>query len=111
MRVLIAGAIVLSLAGAAFAQAPTPSVNLAAPEKKKDPMQQLKDEEIDKAYRDATQSNKNTAPASNDPWAAVRAHEQPAKPKAAAAPKPKVQAQSQPQAQSNSPWPAAPTPR
>jgi histone H1/5 len=108
MRVLVAAAIVLSLAGTAYAQ--VPAFNLAAPEKKKDPAKEAKDEEIDRAYRDATQG-KATGPASNDPWGAVRAYEHPApKPKAAAA-KPKVQAQSQPQAQSQSPWPAAPTPR
>jgi len=108
MRVLIAGAIVLSLAGAAYAQ--SPAINLGAFEKKKDPAQQLKEEEIDRAYRDATQEDrtKKGAPNLNDPWAAVRSAAQPAPKPKQPAPKPKVQAQSQPQAQS--PWPQT-TPR
>jgi hypothetical protein len=107
MRVLIAGAVVLSLAGAAFAQAP--SFNLGGMEKKKDPLQEQKEEEIDRAYRDATQGDRTkVAPNVNDPWAAVRSAEQPAPKPKQPAPKPKVQAQSQPQAQS--PWPAT-TPR
>jgi hypothetical protein len=119
MRVLIAGAIILSLASAAFAQAP--GLNLGAFEKKKDQAQELKEEEIDRAYRDATRGDKKaTGPVSNDPWAAVRAAEQPAPKQAKPAAKPKVQAQAkthpqrqvqaqtpaQPQAQS--PWPAPP---
>jgi hypothetical protein len=108
MRVLIAAAIVLSLGSVAFAQAP--AINLGAFDKKKDQMQQLKEEEIDRAYRDATQNGKGAAPVSNDPWAAVRAAEQPApkpaKPMKSAA-KPKQQAQTQTQ-QQQSPWPATP---
>jgi hypothetical protein len=110
MRVLIAGAIVLSLTGAAFGQA----FNLAPGDKKKDPVKEQKDEEIDRAYKDATQrTGTGAATTAKDPWGAVRAYEQPAKPKPAVAAKPKVQAQSQPtqQQQSPSPWPAAPTAR
>jgi hypothetical protein len=130
MRIIIAAAIVLSLAGAAYAQAP--AINLLAPEKKKDPLKEMKDEEIDRAYRETTQGGKGGANSPNDPWAAVRAAEQPAKSAAKPAPKPKtaartepspapqaqprVQAQPRPQAQPQaqapqqpqSVWPAAP---
>ncbi len=110
MRVIVVAAMLVSLTGAAHAQA----LNLAAPDKRKDPVKEERDAEIDRAYRDATQG-KNAKPVSNanDPWGSVRAFEQPPKPapKQHTAAKPKVQAQSQPQVQSNSPWPPAPTQR
>jgi hypothetical protein len=113
MRAIIATAIILSLSGAAYAQAP--AINIGGVDKRKDPMKEMKDEEIDRAYQQATQGNKGAASAPNDPWASVRASEQPAKPAAKPAAKPKVQAQAQPPkentAQSQSPWPAAPKPQ
>jgi hypothetical protein len=114
MRAIIATAIILSLSGAAYAQAP--ALNLAAPEKRKDPLKEMKDEEIDRAYRETTRGGA-AVNAPNDPWASVRASEQPAKPAPKPAAKPKVQAQAQParetgaQPQAQSPWPAAPKPQ
>jgi hypothetical protein len=110
MRTIIAATIALSLAGSAYAQ--SPALNLI-PEKRKDPIKEMKDEEIDRAYRQTTHGNSTPAANSaNDPWAAVRALEHPAKPspKTASKPKPQAQAQAQPQpkSQSQSPWPAAP---
>lgn len=119
MRIIIAAAITLALAGSAYAQ----SLNLAAPDKKKDPLKQMQEEDIDRAYRQATQgSNQGVVNAPTDPWASVRAHEQPAKPVAKPAPKSQTaartqsDAQAQPrqapaaQQQSQSPWPSAPAP-
>jgi hypothetical protein len=128
MRTIIAAAIALALAGPAYAQAP--SFNLAAPEKRKDPLKEMKDEEIDRAYRQTTRGDTSAVNAPNDPWAAVRAHEQGAKPGAKPAPKPQTaartqavpapqaqpqarpqpqpQAQAQSQSQPQSVWPAAP---
>ncbi len=96
MRPVIAASILLLLTGAAYAQAP--SINMGA-DKPKDPLKEMKDEEIDRAYRDATRGGKPAAPAANDPWAAVRAAEQPARPAAKTPQKPQKQSQKQPQTQ------------
>ncbi len=93
MRLAIAAAILLSLAG--FAHAQGGGINLISPDKPKDPIAEEKKEQIDRAYRAATQG-KTQAKVANDPWGDVRAAEQP-EPKAK--PKPKVQAQSKPKTQ------------
>jgi hypothetical protein len=90
MRILAAALVLGLLAGSAHAQ-----VNMMAPRKQiQDPHEAERQKKLDRDYQDASAKVQAAQPATNDPWASVRAAEQPAKP--APKVKPKTQAQSTP---------------
>jgi len=69
-RLVCAAAVTAALSGAAFAQFPTPSINLEQ-EKHRTPQEIERDKAIDRAYKSATQKIPDQR-AANDPWADIR---------------------------------------
>lgn len=71
-RTLLSGAALLAmLTGPAVAQMPMPTISLGGEQKRKlTPEEQEKQDELDKAYKSAT--NKIPDQKANDPWATVR---------------------------------------
>jgi len=74
MKIAAAAVTFMLLTGSAHAQ-----INLWANDPTRDPAEEEKQREIDKAYKAKIQSMPaNTAPATNDPWGSVRPSSQPA---------------------------------
>ena len=73
MRLAVTAAIVLLLLAPAMAQ--TPAINLMGMGERKDPAQELRDKEIDQAYRAANSKLPDKKKKSDDPWGNVRSAE------------------------------------
>ncbi len=71
MKVFRAAAVLVLLAGPAYAQMTTPNINLLADQPSKTPEQIEQEQARDKAYKESLKKIPD-AKASNDPWGSVR---------------------------------------